>query len=187
MKKLLLVLLCLVLQCNFPKRLQDYPLQTRRLFLHHFINHSYSPGVNHNLDLSLRKEISRRAGFNLSEEAKEAYLWLHGQIISYQKNPRFHSRSQEAKHYELLVLCRVRLRENPDKIKNKEARLLLSEELGARVYFSDKEGYAETEAKALKRLLYILALRINSAVEKAYLENFSPNEKGAGFEEEQKK
>ena len=163
-----------MLQCSFPKRLQDYPIQTRRLFLHHFTNHSYAAGINRKLDIGLRKEIARRANFSLSEERKKAHLWLQGQITSYQKNSGLYSPSQESRRHEILVLCRVRLRENPDRIKAKEARLLLSEELGVRVYFSEKEGYVETEAQALRRLLYILTLRINQALEKAYLQHFSP-------------
>ena len=174
MKKLFLTLLCFMLQCSFPKRLQDYPIQTRRLFLHHFTNHSHAAGINRKLDVGLRKEIARRANFNLSEERKKAHLWLQGQITSYQKNSGIYSPSQGSRRHEILVLCRVRLRENPNRIKAKEARLLLSEELGARVYFSEKEGYVETEAQALRRLLYILTLRINQSLEKAYLQHFSP-------------
>ena len=176
MKKLFPALLCLMLLCSFPKRLQDYPIQTRSLFIGNFINHSHVAGVNRSLALSLRQETARRANFNLSAEPQRARLWLRGQITAYQKSSRFHSRSQENRRHELLVLCRVRLRENPAKVQDKEARLLLSEEFGTRVYFSEKEGYVETESQALKRLLYILALRINQALEKAYLQNFSTDE-----------
>lgn len=168
--KLFFILLCLNLQCSLPKRLENYSIERRLLFLYHFTNQSYAAGINHKLGLALRKEISRRANFRLSEKPKEAYLWLQGQISSYQKRPRFYSYSRESGHYELLALCRVRLRENPDKAKSEDARLLLSQELGARVSFSDKGAYVETEEQALKRLFYILALRINQVIEKAYVD-----------------
>ena len=174
MKKICLIFLCLTFQCSFPKRLQNYPIQTRQLFLHNFANHSHAAGINRELELNLRQHIRRRSNFNLSRERKKAYLWLQGQITSYQKTSRFYRVSQEARRHELLVLCRIRLQENPNRIQKQEARLLLSEELGARVYFSEKEGYVETEAQALKRLLQILALRINQALERSYLQNFSP-------------
>ncbi len=154
-----------LVRCKLPHRLDAYPRESRNLYLHQFTNYSYKSQINSRLNKAVRRELNRRANFYLAKDRAKANLWLEAEIRSYQKKPRFYSRlGQSSNHYDLLMICRVRL-------SKKDNQTLLLKDFSARVYYSDTEGARETETQASKRLLQIITLRINRALEAAYLES----------------
>ncbi len=189
-----LLVLIFLNKCDFSRRLQGYKIDTRQLRLTHFINDTYRAGIGRKITTSLRKELHRRANFQLlgSHIAQYRYnhLWLRGRVVSYQKRPRLYTRLGDEKHFRLSLRCHVRLQKismnklnKLNKLKEvkefsednvtKDISILLSQEFSGSVLYSEEEGRIETEEEALIRLLRILSIRISKAIESSYLKNFT--------------
>ncbi len=172
-------------RCAGPSlRLQDYPKPRRTLFLKHFTNQSFAPGVNRELGGALHRELRRQASFHLLNDHQDAYLWLSGEISSYQKLSMLPShRADDGGHYKLRLSCWMKLQENPYKNGKKQkieqssdtntaGRILLWQEFSARQIFAPNQGYRQTEAEALEHLTRKLAANISRSLEIAYVKAF---------------
>ena len=147
--------------------LSEYPEGQRTAFLHNFTNESFQPDVNVELTEIMRRELARRENFSLMKSREEARLWLYGEITIYRKSGRMFDNLRTPTRYELLVAARIKVRENPGE------DLWLSQEVTARVEYSEREGFLESEFEARQRLLHTLARRANEMIEAEFI-NRSP-------------
>jgi len=158
--------------------LSSYPSMTRTAFLHNFTNNTFQADINRELTEITRDELNRRNNFRLQGKRETARLWIYGNITVYRKEGLMYDNMRNAIRNELIVVCKIKMRQNPGKITSPPGiQLLESREIIASVMYSEKQGYRETEFSARQRLLRILARRINSSLEKAYSKYFSIHQK----------
>ncbi|MCB1324592.1 MAG: hypothetical protein H7A21_00405 [Spirochaetales bacterium] len=164
-----LVLLFVLSACLSPGSvdLSLFPEDRRTLFLHNFTNESFQPDVNQELNEWVRRELERRENFRLTTEKDDAALWLYGEITLYRKEGRMFDNLRSPVRVELIVGCRVRLRQHGQGDAG-EGLVLVSRELGSRTEYSESEGFRESEFEARQRLLQDLAAQINNALEQGY-------------------
>ncbi len=156
--------------CASSPNFSSIPLEARTLFLNHFSNESFNPELASNLTETLRTQLGYHRNFNLLQQREEAFLWLTGAVLLYQKNPRMFKGFNNASQYNLYIACKVRLRINPKKIpSNVRDTLLLSQEFEEHAYYSENQDYIETEAKAVERMLRSLSFRINQRIENEFI------------------
>ncbi len=158
-------LVCSLWGCAYFQRLDlsEYPADSRTLFVHNFTNESFQPDVNVELAEFVRNAAGARENFFLRGSREEARLWLYGEITVYRKEGRMFDNLRTPTRYELLIACRIKLRENPG------SELYLSRELSARTEYSHREGFVESEYQARRRVLQVLARNINAAIEAEYV------------------
>jgi len=155
--------------------LSNYPVATRTLYLHNFTNESFQPDVNVELNRWVRSELGRRGNFLLQDERDDARLWLYGEITVYRREGRMFDNLRTPVRVELIVACRIRLRQNPAKTDGgPQTAVLLTREVAESVHFSQDEGLAEDEFEARQRLLRRLAAEIANVVEAEYAGQFAP-------------
>ena len=148
--------------------LSKFPEPSRTLFLQNFTNETFQPDINQELTDSVREEILRRNNFIIQDNRTSAALGLNAKIIMYNKEGRLFDNFRNALHYELSVYCKVSMYQ---KQKSQGIREILGEEIGATVHYSETSGMEEGEYRARQRLFRILSMRINEAMERAFLEN----------------
>ncbi len=153
---------------TFDLDLSRYPRQSRTLFLHNATNDTFQADVNVELTEATRRELHRRKNFILEPEREKAPLWLYTKVRVYRKEGRLYDDAREPVRYDITTVARVRLRRNP---AFGTEELIDSEEIGASIEYSEREGYEESEVRARQRLLALLAARINNRVEKVFVEN----------------
>lgn len=149
--------------------LSAYPADLRTVYLHNFSNTSFQPDVHFELTEAVRQELHRRGNFKVQSERESARLWIYGEVVVYRKEGRMYDNFRNATRVELIVACRLRLRENPAAGGGEP----LDRELSARTEFSQSEGFLESELAARDRLLRQLAARINAALETEFVNRFA--------------
>lgn len=153
--------------------LSAYPAKTRSLFLFNFTNNTFQPDVNRELTDWVRAEFDRRGNFKLTSKQADARLQVYGRIVVYRKEGRLFDNFRRPTRSELIVVCRVAIRQNPARIDSPpNSPLLETREVSASVDFSELQGFRESEFQARARLLRLLASRVNNAVERAYKAHF---------------
>lgn len=148
--------------------LSDYPPGERTLFLHNFTNQSFQPDVNVELTEVVRRELARRENFTLAKSRTEARLWVYGEVSVYRKSGRMFDNLRTPTRFELLVAARIKVRENPGE------NLWISREVSARVEYSEREGFLESEFEARQRLLRQLAARASAVIETEFVNRSAP-------------
>lgn len=148
--------------------LSAYPPGERTLFLHNFTNQSFQPDVNVELTEVMRREIARRENFTLTKSREEARLWVYGEISVYRKSGRMFDNLRTPTRFELLVAARIKVREKPGE------NLWISREVSARVEYSEREGFLESEFEARQRLLRQLAQRASNVIESEFVNRSNP-------------
>lgn len=149
--------------------LSAYPADLRTVYLHNFSNTSFQPDVHFELTEAVRQELHRRGNFTVQRERENARLWVYGEVVVYRKEGRMYDNFRNPTRVELIVACRLRLRENPAAGGGEP----LDRELSARTEFSQSEGFLESELAARDRLLRQLAARINAALETEFVNRFA--------------
>ncbi|MCB1315520.1 MAG: hypothetical protein KDK27_06160 [Leptospiraceae bacterium] len=153
--------------------LSDYPVEWRSLFLHNFTNETFEPDVNVEMTEWVRREFLRRDNFDVESDKDEARLWVYGEITAYRKEGRMFDDFRTPTRVDLFIAVRFKLRQNPERMDPSISdTLLLSREIGTSVQYSGTEGYTESEFQARQRLLQILALRLNDAIENEFVNRF---------------
>jgi hypothetical protein len=94
---------------------------------------------------------------------------VYGDVVVYRKEGRMFDNFRNPTRIELIVACRLRLRENPAAGGGET----LDRELSARTEFSQSEGFLESELAARDRLLRQLAARMNAALETEFVNRFA--------------
>lgn len=154
--------------------LSGYPPSTRTLYLHNFTNESFQPDVNVELNEWVRGELARRGNFFLRDERDQARLWLYGEITVYRREGRMYDNLRTPVRSELVIACRIRLRQNPARRDSgPQTATLLTRELAESVHFSQDEGLRETEFDARQRLLRRLSAEIANTIEAEYAGAFA--------------
>ena len=148
--------------------LSEYPPGDRTVFLHNFTNESFQPDVNVELTEAVRQEVARRENFQLMQSREEAHLWIYGEDTVYRKSGRMFDNLRTPTRYELLAAARIKVRENPGD------NLWVSREVTARVEYSEREGFLESEFEARQRLLRMLAAHANAAIETEFVNQSAP-------------
>ncbi|MCR9142610.1 MAG: LPS assembly lipoprotein LptE [bacterium] len=148
--------------------LSEYAPAERTLFLHNFTNQSFQPDVNVELTEIVRREIARRENFALMKTRDEARLWVYGEISVYRKSGRMFDNLRTPTRFELLVAARIKVREKPGE------NLWFSREVSARVEYSEREGFLESEFEARQRVLRQLAQRVSNVIETEFLNRSTP-------------
>ena len=93
---------------------------------------------------------------------------IYGEVTLYRKEGRLFDNYRNATRYELIVACRIRLRDGSG-----GDGVFYSGELAARTEFAESEGAVETERRARGRLLRQLAAQIHQAIEIAVADRAS--------------
>jgi len=118
--------------------------------------------------------LDRRKNFLLRKDRKIARLWIYGNITVYRKEGLMYDNLRNAIRSEIIAVCKIKMRQNPQKITSPPViQLLESREIIASIMYSERQGYRETEFTARQRLLRILARRINNSLEQAYSKHFT--------------
>jgi Lipopolysaccharide-assembly len=149
--------------------LSAYAADLRTVYLHNFSNTSFQPDVHFELTEAVRQELHRRGNFTLQRERDTARLWVYGEVVVYRKEGRMFDNFRNPTRVELIVACRMRLRENPAAGGGEP----FDRELSARTEFSQSEGFLESELAARDRLLRQLAGRMNAALETEFVNRFA--------------
>ena len=167
-----LLICCLLCGCSRASvRLKSHPKDVRTLFIGNFINKSFLPGANRQIEQALYKELKRNTSFYLSPEQKKAHLLLSGAVTSLAKLPAFHNRPSNANQYDFRLSCWIKLQENPyKKNKNKQRqsnddrRIFLWQKFSSRLI----QNHRQDEKQARKVLIAKLARNISRGVETVY-------------------
>lgn len=146
--------------------LSRLPPDQRSAFVVNFRNVTFQPDVNVELTQLVIEEGERRGQLEMSGERNAARYVIYGEVVLYRKEGRMFDNFRAATRYELIVACRLRLRESAAP-GAEDAGVFFSEELSARTEYTESEGAIETERRARLRLLRQLASRIHQAVEVA--------------------
>ncbi len=159
------------LSCSLMKRvdLRSYPGETRTLYLHNFTNDTFQPDTNVEVTRALRDEINRRENFILVDDPAAAHLHLYGSISVFRKEGRMYDNYRNPVRYELILSARIKLRERD---KGENGGYLFTKQVGARVDYSEREGFLEREVEARMRLYRLMASRINNLLESEYLSRY---------------
>jgi len=149
--------------CNSVQKLdpEKYPAADRTIFIHNFINDTFHSDVNVELTESLRTMIMRRKNFFVQKNQSDSRLMLYGQVIMYRKEGRMYDNYGEPSRYELMVMCRVKVRDGN--------RLIMDREFASSTDYSTTEGYIEMEYAARQRVYRKLTIQIASNLELAYI------------------
>ncbi|MBX7059411.1 MAG: hypothetical protein K1X75_15215 [Leptospirales bacterium] len=148
--------------------LSQLSLAQRSAFLVNFSNATFEPDVNVELTEMVRQEGERRGRLLLGDDRSLAQTVIYGEVTLYRKEGRLFDNYRNATRYELIVACRIRLRDGSG-----GDGVFYSGELAARTEFAESEGAVETERRARGRLLRQLAAQIHQAIEIAVADRAS--------------
>ncbi len=171
-----LLLLIPSLACLSPggRDLSRLAPEERTAFVVNFKNATFQPDVNVELTQLVIEEGERRGRLQISDERGAARYVIYGEVVLYRKEGRMFDNFRAATRYEMIVACRLRLRESAAP-GAEDAGVFFSEELSARTEYTESEGAIETERRARLRLLRQLASRIHQAVEFAIDDHAGPS------------